>query len=77
MVHLQVLLYGHSFNLLNASYMLAINKEWVPVQMCILLTMHDLFIIEQFVSVENLDSNLIFKTHKNDFSSKRETKFAI
>lgn len=63
-----------SDSLLNASYMLAIKTEWVPIQICILLNMHKLFITEEFASIENLDSNMRFKTHNMIFSQKWKTK---
>lgn len=50
--------------------MLAIKTEWVRIQICILLNMHNLFITEEFVSVKNLDSNMAFKTHKMIFHLK-------
>lgn len=57
-------------SLLNAKYMLAIKTEWVAIQISILLNMYSLFIAEEFAGVENLDSNMAFKTHKMIFHQK-------
>lgn len=59
-----------SDSLLNANYILAIKTERVPIQICTLLNMHNLFITEEFASVENLDSKMAFKTHKIIFYQK-------
>lgn len=63
-----------SDNLLNASSI--IKTEHVPIQICILLNMHNLFMTEEFANVEDFIQTWHLKPTKW-FLSKIKTKISI